>query len=167
MSQQGTEIVSQWRTFIDGLSYSPQTFYGYLEGVIKSRDLDNVRTSIVFFSESSMISGRRAYLKIKRKNLTYYICAAPYGQGFFISSWLLRRHPLLKWLIMKIPIIGTPLAQYLFPVTFYTVDTTSMYLTVIHDALIGTVNHIAKERGKRELSREDSKPIVKDFFNRR
>lgn len=166
MSQQGTEIVSQWRTFIDGFTYSPQTFYQYLEGVIKSRGLDRVSTSITYFAESSMISGKRAYLKVKRKNLTYYICAAPYGQGFFVSSWLLRRHPFFKWLIMKIPILGPPLAHFFFPVSFYTEDTTSMYLTVIHDAIVRTVNYISGEGGKRSLSEEAAKPIVKDFFSR-
>lgn len=166
MEKAGVQLVSHWNTFIDGLSFSSDTFYEYLKGVITSRELKGVSIDKVQFAQTSIISARRLYLRVKNGTLTYYICAAPYGQGFFVSSWLINRIPVMKWLMLKIPFFGKGLANFFFPETFYTVDTTNMYLTVIHGSIVNTVNHIVEEGGKRPLPEFASKPIMRDYFKR-
>lgn len=162
----GYELVSHWNTFIDGLSFSPKTFYEYLKGVIESREIKGLKIDMTEFAEGGVLSSRRLYLRVRHLSLIYYICAAPYGQGFFVSSWLIERRSIMKRLIFGIPFIGNWLDRLFFPVTFYTIDTTNMYLTVIHDSIVRTTNHIAEEGGHKPIAEADSKPIMRDLFKR-
>lgn len=166
MTSSSLSLVSHWQHFVDGLEYSPLTFYQYLKGVIESRELQGVHIDMTQFAERSMLSGRRKYLRVKRGKLTYYICGAPYGQGFFVSSWLIEKQPLFKRILLKIPLFGEALANLFYPITFYKIDVTNMFLTVIHDAIVSTTNYISEEGGKRPIPEAATKATTRNLFKR-
>lgn len=166
MEKVGPELVAHWNIFYDGLSFSPQTFYQYLKSVIESHNLKDVKIDITTFREKSVFSAKRLYLRIRRGPLTYYVCAAPYGEGFFFSSWFFQHHPFIRKFLRSIPLIGNALDNLLFPLTFHVVDSTNMFNLIIQESVKQTVNYIAKQGGSRELSEAEAKPVVRDYFKR-
>ena len=85
---------------------------------------------------------------------------------FFVSSWLFYRNPILKILISKLPFIGGWLARKLFPVTFYKIDTASMFMTYAHQSVLNVVEAITKEKGTRALTEAERKPTLNNIFKR-
>jgi hypothetical protein len=84
------EILSHWYQLVDGLAYSSQEFYAGLTDTLEKRGIPDAKVSTVEHTEGSMGSGVRLYLRVERKELTFDICAAPFGRGFFVSWWLVR-----------------------------------------------------------------------------
>jgi len=87
------DIVSHWYHLIEVLQESPKNFYASLEASIAKREPPEVSISRVDYLEGGMLSSRREYLRVKRRNYVFDICAAPFGRGFFISWWLAEDRP--------------------------------------------------------------------------
>lgn len=81
-------VISHWQTSIEGFSTSIQDFYARVEAAVTARELPDVSFSRVHFRERGILSDKREYLRISRGNLNFDICAAPFGNGFFFSSWM-------------------------------------------------------------------------------
>lgn len=160
------EYHSRWSTLINEFEFSTQEFYKLLREELKSHGVTGITIETKRFSESSMLSGKRLYLKVLWKDYQYFICGAPFGNGFFVSSWLFYRNPILKILISKLPFIGGWLARKLFPVTFYKIDTTSMFMTYAHQSVLNVVEAITKEKGTRTLTEAERKPTLNNIFKR-
>jgi len=86
-------VVSSWHQLIEEFQTSPQGFYQNLESVIERRSIPGLSYSRVIFSEHGLGTSQREYLRIRRGNLIFDVCAAPFGSGFFFSWWLSRRIP--------------------------------------------------------------------------
>jgi hypothetical protein len=84
------EILSHWYQLVDGLAYSSQDFYAALTDALEKRGIPDVKVSQVEHTEEGALSGVRLYLRVERKELTFDVCAAPFGRGFFVSWWLVR-----------------------------------------------------------------------------
>lgn len=82
------DILSSWHTLIENFSTSPQEFYSLLEKAIARRQIPNLEISRVEWKEGGLLSANREYLRLSRERLICYICAAPFGTGFFFSSRL-------------------------------------------------------------------------------
>jgi hypothetical protein len=80
-------IISHWCKLIENHQMSSLDFYNSVEQAIKKREVPETESSRVEYHEGAMFSAKRQYLRIERKNLAFDICAAPFGTGFFISSW--------------------------------------------------------------------------------
>ena len=85
------ELISQWNKFIDGAQVRPLQFYAVLEEKLARRRIPKIRCSRQCLPESGPLSAKREYLTIRRKNLEFYICGAPFGSGFFVSSRLIKQ----------------------------------------------------------------------------
>lgn len=85
------EVVSHWHKLLDDQRPSALSFYGAVEEELKSRNLPGLRLERVDWHEGGVTSAKREYLRIGRDRLTFDLCAAPYGTGYFFSWWVARQ----------------------------------------------------------------------------
>lgn len=152
------DILSHWHHLVDGLEESPQAYYAALSQELEARRIPDINVSRVEFSEGAILSGKRVYLRVKRKDHTFDICAAPFGRGFFVSWWLFA----LPGCIGGLPIIGAFFRRE----TYYTYDTALMFQTAVHGAVADTLDRVSAGKGIRALSEFERKPILREFGRR-
>ena len=94
------DVISHWCTLIEGLQASPLEFYNSVEAALQRREVPETKNDRVDYNESGILTSKREYLHVTREKLTFDICGAPFGTGFFVSWWLserkLKLHPVLK-----------------------------------------------------------------------
>ncbi len=157
---------SNWNTLIEDFNYSTEDFYQLFKKELLSQGVSGINANDVSLYEGSMFSQRRRYIRVKWKEYQYDICAAPFGKGFFVSWWLLYKNSVLQIIISKIPFIGGWLTRKLFPVTYYKIDTASMFMTYAQSSVLKVIDEITKDKGIRAISENDRKPILNDIFTR-
>lgn len=150
---------------IEGLPASPQEFFQSVETAVQNKSVPDTKFSRVDWKEGGIISAKREYLRIKRKDLAFDICGAPFGNGFFVSWWLGEAPSYLAQLAMDIPIIGPLFTRLAKPLTYYQLDTAAMFQALIHSAVLEVIDEITKAKGLRALSDDARKPIMRDFFD--
>lgn len=156
---------SHWNTLIPDFKYLSKDFYAELKKELLSHDIKGISTSFVSLKEGGIASSRRLYLRVEWKNYQYDMCCAPFGDGLFLSWWLVYKTSIFQMLISRIPFIGKWLERKLFPITYYKIDTASMFMTYCHNAMLKVADNITKEKGIR-IDDSDRKPILKDIFKR-
>jgi hypothetical protein len=88
------EVLSHWHILLDDFSTPVREFYENVETKLKARGVPEIRTEIVLWNESGILSAKREYLRIARGRLTYDVCAAPYAaNSFFFSTWMAMQPP--------------------------------------------------------------------------
>ncbi|MBI1805095.1 MAG: hypothetical protein HY033_10225 [Ignavibacteriae bacterium] len=157
-------ILSHWHHLTENLTESTQEFYGQLELAIGARNLDVVNWSRVEFHEGGALSAKRQYLRVIRREHIFDICAAPYGNGFFISWWLGEELGWFLKIVSAIPLIGQYLLRVFRPQTYYRLDTATMFQESIHGAVVEVLEGRTKAKGLKALSEGERKPIMTDFF---
>ncbi len=157
-------IVGRWSQMIEGLVMSPSSFYESFREAIAEKQIPDLEIGEVYAHEGGVFSSKRLYLTVKRGELVYLICGAPFGNGFFVSSWLGPRAS--TWLILaSIMPLGSLMFPWLFrDKTYHEYDTTSMFQSLVHSALTGTVDGMVETKGLRPLTDNDRKPILREFF---
>src|SRR5688572_29442528 len=83
-------VVSHWYHLIEGLGASPLEFYASVEQAIERRQIPDSGRSRIDYREGGLLSAKREYLRVRRKEYTFDICGAPFGTGFFVSWWLVE-----------------------------------------------------------------------------
>lgn len=81
-------VVSHWTQPIADLRVTPSEFYEAVVNALAARKVPDLEISRVWWKESPLAAVKREYLRIVRRRLVFDICAAPFGTGCFISSWL-------------------------------------------------------------------------------
>jgi hypothetical protein len=81
-------VISHWHKLFGNFSFSTQKFYDLVERALERRNIPGLEISRVDWKEGGLFSADREYLRLTREKLTYDICAAPFGTGFFFSSRL-------------------------------------------------------------------------------
>lgn len=157
---------SNWNTLIDNFNFSTQEFYKLLKEELQNQGIKRIKIKHVFLKEGNAFSPTRTYLRATWKEYQYDICAAPFGKGFFISWWLLYKNSIGQLLVSKIPFVGGWLARKLYPVTYYKVDTASMFMTYAQNAVLKVIDDITTNKGVRSLTEAERKPILNDIFKR-
>lgn len=79
--------ISHWHQLIGGLQASSLTFYESVEAAVVARAIPETKRIRVEHKEAGMASAKREYLRLHRGKHAFDICAAPFGNGFFISWW--------------------------------------------------------------------------------
>jgi hypothetical protein len=159
-----TTIVSHWNQMIPGMEQSSKEFYQIVEGGLESLNLKNIRTERIHLSEGGIFSAKREYLQIRRDNQVFHVCAAPFGPSFFISWWLGSVETGLWALIGKLPMVGPLIQRFLKPVTYFKIDTALMFQSLTHGAVMEALDSLTAAKGIRQLSGDERKPIMRDFF---
>ena len=83
-------VLAHWSKLLEGVAASPLEFYASVEEAVHERQIPNTETSRVEWDETGLFSSKREYLRISRGRHTFDVCAAPFGTGFFVSSWLAK-----------------------------------------------------------------------------
>jgi len=92
MSQHPMEgVVSHWHKLIESFHTSSRDFYTSVEIALDHRHIPGLQTSRVKWSEGGLLSPDREYLRVESDRHAFDLCAAPFGSGFFFSSWVTRR----------------------------------------------------------------------------
>ncbi len=156
---------SNWNTLLDNFSHSTEDFYELLKQELRDRGIKNIKTRDKNLNQDSIGFIKRKYLQIIWRDYEYYICAGPFGKGFFVSWHLGYKNSSFQIFITKIPFVGSWLADRLFHTTFYKRDTASMFMTYTHQSVLKVIEDITKEHGVR-LTEQEKKPILNNIFKR-
>lgn len=139
---------SNWNTLIPDFSHSSEGFYELLSKAILNHGVNKISLERVIFLEgSTMASATRKYQRIKYDNHTIDVCAAPFGNDYFVSWWCLTHRTMAEILVSIIPLVGERLHRFFYKPTYYKVDTASMFMTVTHHATLNVIEEITKETG--------------------
>lgn len=84
-----TQEINNWRTLSFDSRLPPEEFYALLEAALRQRQIPELEISQKDFNESNVLSDRRVYMRLKRGQLVFDCCAAPFGVDYFFSYWLL------------------------------------------------------------------------------
>lgn len=221
MSHGNLTVLSHWATLVENMQASPLEFYKRVEEAVGKREIPDLQISRVTWKESGILSADREYLRVMRGRYLYDICAAPFGNGFFFSSWMAESLPspfwamlgfcllpfvvifLLLFLVYYIGVLGFMLwissltaglvflilalskeesvfADHIFvvpfmgpflerlcrPNTYFRSDTEAMFRTMAHNAVLEAVDATTKAKGARELTSDERKPVLREFFQR-
>ena len=156
---------SHWQTMYQNFEFSSKTFYELLTKELQSKQIKGLRLKNITLREGTILSAKRIYLKIEWNELEYNVCCAPFVDATFFSSWLLLKNSFFQALLLKIPFIGLWLYNKMYPNTFFKHDTTSIFMSYVHNALLTVIEEVTKETGVR-LSEQEKKPIMKSVFER-
>lgn len=156
---------SNWNTLLDNFSHSTEDFYELLKQELSNRGIKNLRIINKSLNQDSIGYVKRKYLLITWKDYDYYVCAASFGKGFFVSWHLVYKDSPFQMFIAKTPFIGNWLVDKLFAMTFYQRDTASMFMTYTHQSVLKVIENITKEQGVR-LTEQEKKPILNNIFKR-
>lgn len=100
------QAISRWHALVDNFNTSALDFYGMVEEALKERQVPAITTARVRFREGGVGSANREYLRIRRGRVVFDIGAAPYGNSYFFSWWLVRLGPERPWLWLLMAMIG-------------------------------------------------------------
>ena len=148
-----TSILSHWDHMFQGMQQSSDEFYGRVEQYLALHQLKDAKLERVKFSEGGIFSSKREYLQIRRGDHVFHVCAAPFGNGFFVSWWLSAVKRGFFSRVFK-------------PLTYYKVDTALMFQSVTHDAVLATLDEITNAKGLQTLLFLERKPEMRDLFAR-
>jgi hypothetical protein len=162
------EVLSHWANWFPGMRQSAQEFYGAVASGLEAHQLGDVKIERVDIAEGGIFSGKREYLQVRRKEHVFHICAAPFGNGFFVSWWLGEIRSGLLYALSSLPLVGwlfRLLASAAAPLTYYRADTALMFQSVTHGAVLAVLDQVTEATGTRALTETERKPIVRDFFS--
>jgi hypothetical protein len=163
MAQEVEEILSHWHHLIEGLKESPSEVYAAIEQAVDLRRLPGIRCWRIEHREGGVFSARREYLRVRRDEYIFDICAAPFGTGFFMSWWL---GEVAEAWWAQIPLIGPILRRLFRPYTYYRMDVALMFRESVHAAVMEVLDKITTAKGLRALSELDRKPVMTDLMQR-
>jgi hypothetical protein len=78
-------VLAHWCKLINDLKASPLDFYRRLESLLYERQVPKLESAAVDWREGGLLSAKRRYVRFLRERITFDICAAPFGTGFFVS----------------------------------------------------------------------------------
>lgn len=166
MARTVSVVLSHWYHLFEGFQQSPQQFYSALEEAIKRRQIPNVDLSRIDYREGGIFSAKREYLRVRRREHLFDVCAAPFANGFFVSWWLGETPGFFWGLILLIPGLGLLLSALSRPQTYYKHDTALMFQESIRSAVLEVIDQMTEGKGLRLLSETERTPILTSLFKR-
>ena len=151
------ESQKPWQHFYDELQFSSKEFFNQVEEGVNRRKVPEVDFAIETFLETHIFSSRREYLRISLGEFVFFICAAPYGTGTFVSEWLCVKR---EGFFNTIPFLSKLMGKDRKDKTFYQIDTEAMFRSIIHSTVIETLEAITSSKGIRGLS--ETEKLIKE-----
>lgn len=143
---------SHWLHDFPDLKFSAMEFYNEVEATLKAREIPGAKASRINLNQTGIFSAKREYLRVVNGEMTFDICAAPYGTGFFISWWYGERVGTLRSFLYRIPIIGPFFLKASEMKTYYQWDTEAMYREAVRSCLNEAIQKVTSARGIRGLT---------------
>jgi len=106
-------VVAHWHKLFGNLQTSVQDFYASVELALDARKIPGLKISRVKWSEGGVLSPNREYLRVEGDRHSFDMCAAPFGTGFFFSSWVTKRKAKLVWLYLTTFVFLTFVVRWL------------------------------------------------------
>lgn len=156
---------SHWSQLLSGFKFSTRQFYDLVRKEMESHEITDLSFEEVLLKIGSIFSSERLYLRVRWQEYRYDMCFAPFGDGCFVSWWLIYETSDTEVLLSKIPFIGEWLRHAFYRPTYYKIDTASMFMTFSHHSVLVVVDEITKNIGIR-LTELERKPILNDIFHR-
>lgn len=168
MSRKNPEILSHWYFLMEDFNTSALEFYKSVEQALARRNVPNLKFVRIDCQEGGLLSAKREYLRVQRKEFVFDICGAPFGNGFFVSWWLGEIPSGLAaicYALSAIPIVGIFFALLLRlmvrPLTYYKMDTALMFQESVRTAVVEVIEEMRTQKGLRVLSPVEIAPRLK------
>lgn len=162
-----TRLLSHWYRHIDGLAQSAQALYAAIETAVNARQLLDVKFSRVNYKEGGMFSAKREYMRIRRDDLTFEICGAPFGTGFYVSARMFVEGAGIDSFISSTfghGVAGGLAKAIANPDTFYRQDTALMYQELVHGAILEVVDAMTDAAKLPRIVESERRPIMRGFY---
>ena len=130
-----------------------------------SHEIKGLTFKKVSLKTGNIVSSKRLYMRVKWQDYHYDLCFAPFGDGCFVSWWLIFEVSSEEEFISRIPFIGEWLRRSFFRLTYYKIDSASMFMTYAQRSVLAVIDEITKEMGVR-LTEDQRKPILNNIFSR-
>ena len=101
-----SDIHGHWQHYFEDAKFSSQDIYARIERILAEKGIPAAKASRVNHSEAGLFSANREYLRIARNYNAFDVCAAPFGKGFFISSWHIALENPTQNVLARLPGIG-------------------------------------------------------------
>lgn len=135
-------LISNWMMTFEGLQFSTKEFYLMVEKRIKAHSVPAIKMSIVNYKEGGILSASRQYMRVQYHDLAFEICAAPFGNDFFVSWWFGSTSNMQKDLARK---LFKGLAQDTS--TYYKLDTQAMFKENVRLAVARSIDEMTAGKG--------------------
>lgn len=159
------DLHSHWAQLLSGFKFSTKEFHKLLKDEMLKHELQDLSFEDVYLKTGSVFSSERLYLRIKWQDYRYDLCFAPFGDGCFVSWWLIFETSEIEVLLAKIPFIGEWLRHAFYRPTYYKIDTASMFMTYSQHSVLSVIDEITKASGIR-LTETERRPTIKSIFER-
>ena len=145
------EVLSNWRQLFPFFSLSSEQFYSTIEEMVKNHQMPNIKIERVNQKEAGLLSSSREYLRVRRGDLIFEICAAPFGTDFFVSWWLYETEGTVRSLFKNTK-FGDWLSNRAHSKTFFQMDTESMFRSCVHECVLESLESVTAGKGVRQLT---------------
>lgn len=146
-------VLDEWQSWHNEFSFPPSHFFVLLRREIMRREAPGLNLKDIYLHEGSVLfSPKRRYLRIKRMDLVFEACAAPFGRGYFFSWYFGRNVNIFRKLILMVPWIGKHIDAVLFPYTYYHNDTAKMFIETFKDCVEVTIKEVFENKGVRDVN---------------
>ncbi len=151
------EVLSNWSHYFDYFQFRSEDFYTQVTRHIRNRNIPNVYFDMHDRLESiANLVNKRVYLRITTSGYIFDVCAAPYGNGYFVSWWLFEDTDFIKRFLLNIPLIG----RIIYKKTLFQIDTETMFRTCIHLAIQDAIKEMSEAQGYRTLTDSEKQITV-------
>lgn len=156
---------SNWAQLLAGFKFSTKEFYELVRTEMQSHEINELSFDRVNLKIGSIFSSERLYLRVKWQEYRYDLCFAPFGDGVFVSWWLIFETSPEEEFLTKIPFIGEWIRRAFYRKTYYKIDTASTFMTYAHHSVLAVIDEITKSTGIR-LTELERRPILNNIFAR-
>lgn len=81
------DFIAHWDQLIENFQASSVDFYNSVEKALEARSVPQTHWTRVEHKEGGLGSATRVYFRTQRGKYAFDVCAAPFGNGFFVSWW--------------------------------------------------------------------------------
>ncbi len=145
-------VQSNNHQLLNDMHFSAQEFYSSVENVLNEQMIGGLNFSRITYAEGGMLSARREYLRIRRREYVFDVCAAPFGRGTFVSWWLGEVGTPLRDRFSRIPFIGQFFVKRMK--TYFELDNEAMFRESVISVINSTIKKFSEIKGVRSLEIE-------------
>ena len=158
---QQANVLSHWYTPVPNFNMSTKEFYDKVEAGLKTQQVPGLSISRPEIAEGGLFSAKRQYLRLKRDDVLFDICAAPFGVNYFFSCRFAAVPPTgVKALISMLLNLALERLNLKLVDTYHKEDTRLMYMTLVEGLVKRLVEEETAAKGVKLLSQYEYAPIL-------
>jgi hypothetical protein len=160
------DSLSHWHQSLEGVSCTPREFYDRVRSRLEEENLPGLHVKVVAWHEGGIHTEKRDYLRVRRGDYIFDLCAAPVGNSFFVSSWLSNSRDGILEMLAPVPFIGwfaRSLLHFFAPVTYFRVDSAAMFHALVHNAMLAEIDEMTTLTGSR-IPDTLRRPVMREIY---